>query len=377
MDTKATNQIQLNQSELHQYSRTLARRLTDYYFIDHSFIEGKDILNFCDIKQVNLFLVKNLFEKWQGETTKLESPYFDFNHTAVKQALQQFMNILSQHIKIAREDFYPLLTESIRETLTIIVQPLSFFQHEINKLAYQPPTRQKYKEISKYILINKKIWVAFLDKIDHLQELDKTAANQALEVVFEAQHDTIEPMQWALQNFSDMLHLDINKLLGQEEESNNAPERLSEKTIIMEDNPTVINEKAPAYQPPTESPQQKKLIQEDDTDEEDQADGAMRTLNDAFKNQNQPTNLAERFRNAKVANLRAAISLNQKFQFINKLFDGDSFAFNEALDRLEKSQSYEEVRFLIHNEYGQRYAWDFSQEDTKSFMDLIERKFFG
>ncbi len=375
MDTKETNQIQLNPSELHQYSRTLARRLTDYYFIDHSFIEGKAILNFCDIKQVNLFLVKNLFEKWQGETSKLESPYFDFNHAAVKQALQQFMNILSQHIKIAREDFYPLLTESIRETLTVIVQPLSFFQHEIKKLAYQPPSHAKYKEISKYIIINKKIWTAFLDKIAHLEELDKASANQSLEISFEEQRDTIEPMQWALQNFSDMLHLDINKLLGQEENSSLLTESNAEKTIIMEDSPTVITEKTPPYQPPSETLVQKKFIQDDD-DDEDNA-GTARTLNDAFKNQSQPTNLAERFRNAKVANLRSAISLNQKFQFINKLFDGDSFAFNEALDKLEKSQSYEEVRFLIHNEYGQRYAWDFGQEDTKSFMDLIERKFFG
>jgi len=367
MDDK---EIHLNQSELYQYSRALANRLADYYFIDHNVIGGKDILNFCDIKQVNLFLVKNLFEKWQGETSKLDSPYFDFNHTAVKQALQQFMNVLSQHIQIKREDFNPILIEAIRETLLLVVEPLSFFKHEINKVIYQPPSPQKYKEITKYITINKKIWVAFLDKLNQQTNFDREYVQQVLEATCEEKRTSIEPMQWVLQNFSDIFHLDVAKLLGQEETITSATNLASEKTIIMEDAPTMIpheikNEK------PIPAPQKPKFIQDAIKEEEDYGG----TLNQTFRNQSPKASLAERFQNAKVHNLRAAMSLNQKFQFIDKLFGGDSLAFNDALDKLEESQSYEEVKHLFQNEYGHRYAWDFNQEETKSFMELVGRKF--
>ncbi len=370
-NTMSEHEIHINQNELHQYSRTLANRMADYYFIDHSFIEGKDILKFCDIKQVNLFLVKNLFEKWQGETAKLESPYFDFNNPAVKQALQQFMNTLSQHIRVMRDDFHPILSESIREALLLVVEPLSFFRHEINKVIYQPPSEKKYKEISKYISINKKIWAAFLSRVQGVSALNKEQANQILDEVMDEYRTGVEPMQWVLQSFSDIMHLDIAKLLGQEEKQNQLPSIATEKTILIEDAATLPPHPISEAERNSFEISRPKLIQDEPREDSEQAG----TLNAAFKTQKQNANLAERFQKAKVQNIRSAITLNQKFQYTKQLFGGDSLAFSDALDKLEQTQSYEEVKHLLQYEYGHRYGWDFEQEDTRSFMELVERKF--
>ena len=117
----------VNQSVLMQYSRSFAQKLTDYFFIDHQVIEGEEILKFCDIKQVNLLVIKLLFEKWQEETQKLRNPYFDYSRQDVQKALNNFMNILSQHISIRKDDFYVLVYEATKDALILALDPHLFF----------------------------------------------------------------------------------------------------------------------------------------------------------------------------------------------------------------------------------------------------------
>ncbi|GAB4401697.1 MAG: hypothetical protein OHK0053_24800 [Microscillaceae bacterium] len=352
----------VNLTELLQYSRTFAQRLTDYYFIDHGFIAGKDLLNFCDIKQVNLFVVKHLFERWQEETLRLKSPYFDFEHPQVKQALQQFMNVLSQHIRVSKESFYPLLAEAVREALLLVVDYEAFFRAEVQKNFYQPYEAQRFKDTARYLNHHRKIWLSFCQKLSPHAEISLPQLTEALEMALLEGKNGPEPIDWVLQSFSDIYALDISRLLGQE-----AGDKHPEATVLMTEMATVLENK-PSQTPSPAS----KLVP---PSEESKADES-RTLNQAFKNQDGSLSIAERFQQAKIASLRTAISLNQKFLFINKLFEGDSFAFNETIDRLDKYTLYEDARQWLQKDILPRYQWDLEQEEAQMFMEMLERKFY-
>ena len=157
--------VQINFEEINKYSQAFAQRLSDYFFIDHQTIEGKDILKFCDIQQVNLLILKNLFEKWQSETAKLKSPYFDYNKPEVKSALDTFMNALSQHIAIQKVHFLPLLVEATRDALYLILDPAKFYRNEIQKYAHSTFSVKRLQDIQKYIQYNKQLLKAFIEQL--------------------------------------------------------------------------------------------------------------------------------------------------------------------------------------------------------------------
>src|SRR5689334_9328591 len=101
-----------NISAIELYSRKALKPMLERNFGAKT-INGQQILSFCQIEQVNLFILQLLFDKWKEETSKLESPFFDFQNEQVKKALTTFMNVLSQHILVKKEDFSPLLLQAI------------------------------------------------------------------------------------------------------------------------------------------------------------------------------------------------------------------------------------------------------------------------
>ena len=66
-------------------------------------VDGEKLISLTNSRQVNSFLIRSLFNQWRSEVEQLESPYFDFKHEKVKEALKQFMNVLSNHISIDRK----------------------------------------------------------------------------------------------------------------------------------------------------------------------------------------------------------------------------------------------------------------------------------
>ena len=104
---------------LHEYAEETAQELSDKFFQDKYILEGSDLMSFCSVKQINFFVLKVLFEEWEKETARLKSPYFDFEHQAVKDALDVFMEKLSFHIRIEKKHFMPLLQAAIEEALLL------------------------------------------------------------------------------------------------------------------------------------------------------------------------------------------------------------------------------------------------------------------
>src|SRR4051812_16700045 len=116
----------INHQKLEAYSRALAEKLSTDFFREKNFASGEDILHFTPIEQINLFIIKIVFDKWKEENEKLRSSYFDYENGEVKEALGNLMVKLSQHIAIRKEHFDNLLNKAIRDTLFMIADPYFF-----------------------------------------------------------------------------------------------------------------------------------------------------------------------------------------------------------------------------------------------------------
>ncbi|MBK9291682.1 MAG: hypothetical protein IPM52_08670 [Bacteroidetes bacterium] len=89
----------------------------------------------------------------------------------------------------------------------------------------------------------------------------------------------------------------------------------------------------------------------------------------------QPDNtLAARLGKSPISDLRKAIGINDKFLFINELFEGNIQQYNHAIDELDGFKSYNGAKtYLI--ELSVLYGWDPESAAAQKLHELIERKF--
>ena len=77
----------------------------------------------------------------------------------------------------------------------------------------------------------------------------------------------------------------------------------------------------------------------------------------------------------KVETLREAISINQRFSFINELFGGENMDYHAAIQHLDSLTTAEQARAHVTGALSQRYDWSRKEEHVSKLLKLIERKF--
>lgn len=85
--------------------------------------------------------------------------------------------------------------------------------------------------------------------------------------------------------------------------------------------------------------------------------------------------LADKLRRSPVADLRKAISLNQKFQFIKSFFDGDAQSYDRLIDGVNGATDLNEAlaKVQVHVPAIEEKAEE--DEVAASLLDLVERRF--
>ena len=135
------------------YADAYADKVLKKFFALKDKITGKEILSLCNVQQVNLFIIRELFKTWKEDTKKFKSPYFDFENSDVKEALENFMGVLSNNISIDQLHFSPLLKKAVSQALLVIFDPYDFFSMIVtgknNKLEVAP-----FREEIKYLKVN-------------------------------------------------------------------------------------------------------------------------------------------------------------------------------------------------------------------------------
>ena len=73
---------------------------------------------------------------------------------------------------------------------------------------------------------------------------------------------------------------------------------------------------------------------------------------------------------SKIADLRKAIGINDKFIMLRDLFAGDEAQYNATIDALNSFASLDECMIYI----VENFAWNPDSEGAKLIVSLIERK---
>jgi hypothetical protein len=84
--------------------------------------------------------------------------------------------------------------------------------------------------------------------------------------------------------------------------------------------------------------------------------------------------IAGNLEHKKIGDLKAVIGINEKFQFINELFDGNMNEYTVAIDQINNfSSSFQAESYLAN--LKEMYKWNKDNPVTKQFTELVKRKF--
>jgi hypothetical protein len=67
--------------------------------------------------------------------------------------------------------------------------------------------------------------------------------------------------------------------------------------------------------------------------------------------------------------------MHYRFTFINSLFAGNQQIWAEAVDKIDKTSSYEEAVSMLKADYAETYSWDKEEDNVAILFNYIERKF--
>ena len=169
----------LNTLAIKTYCSAFTDRVANDFFAKHEKINGEQIIKLSPVQQVNLFVIKNLFENWQQEASRLRSPYFNYSHPKVQEAQKVYMNTLSRHIAINETDFKPLLHKAVHDALVLLFVPGEYIFNALQKSSGQP---QEVVEILKYARINQ----AYVKEAQHILNRQDVTDAQWLKALSEA-----------------------------------------------------------------------------------------------------------------------------------------------------------------------------------------------
>jgi len=104
------------------------------------------------------------------------------------------------------------------------------------------------------------------------------------------------------------------------------------------------------------------------------SDMSSETLSDKISKGEDDLSVADRLQKSQIGDLREAIGINEKFQFINELFNGDLTRYNKAIDELNSFAGLEGAKTYLF-ELSVENQWN---DDLPAFLklkELLERKF--
>lgn len=101
----------------------------------------------------------------------------------------------------------------------------------------------------------------------------------------------------------------------------------------------------------------------------------VRSASISEKLQTADVSIAAKLSKSGIKDLTKALSINQKMLFTKELFKGDSFAFNEAIGKLNAFESKNDAMAFLNIELAPKYAYKTESESYLQFVELIERRY--
>jgi hypothetical protein len=97
------------------------------------------------------------------------------------------------------------------------------------------------------------------------------------------------------------------------------------------------------------------------------------SLNDKLKQSKKE--LSEALKDTPIKDIKKAIGINDRFQFINDLFKGDEAMYERSIKTINGFSIYPEAEYWIRRELKTKMGWDDQHDTVKQFDQLIKRRF--
>jgi hypothetical protein len=97
------------------------------------------------------------------------------------------------------------------------------------------------------------------------------------------------------------------------------------------------------------------------------------SLNDKLKQSKKE--LSEALKDTPIKDIKKAIGINDRFQFINDLFKGDEAMYERSIKTINGFSIYPEAEYWIRRELKTKLGWDDQHDTVKQFDQLIKRRF--
>ena len=132
---------------------------------------------------------------------------------------------------------------------------------------------------------------------------------------------------------------------------------------------TAMNEDEEPKEEKTEEPEKKEGEQVALNDHQDVFD----SINDVYKTA-EDNSLLEDMKRQPITHLRTAIGINDKFSYINDLFNGENQLYEVAIDQLEGLQDADQAKHKL-SELAIANEWDLESKTVMQFVELVERRY--
>ncbi|HEU5147049.1 MAG TPA: hypothetical protein VFT90_10050 [Chryseosolibacter sp.] len=331
------------------YGDAYADKVSKSFFSSKNKITGEEILTLCNVAQVNLFVVRELLFTWKEEAKKLKSPYFDYDHPEAREALDQFMAVISKHISVTQDNFLPLLRKAVRQTLLLIFNPYDFFSTLVTGKNNRVELPQ-FKEEIKYLKINKAPLVRLVQRLEEkgVSEIRGNEAFAVLDEILEEVSFTPEDLEEHIRQFSEVLPLDPARFFPAPQPSP-YPEQnhFVKEPAHREEKKIIIGEPVKAKENPPLRP----------------------ILNDKIQPNQRPA-VYNNFQ--KIPRIKDHLTINQKFMFTKVLFYGDFESFSKAIDELDQQRDMDSAMAFLEK---QSANWDRESREFHEFMEMVEKRF--
>lgn len=424
----------INHSAIEAYAKAFGAKVTSLHFASNDTINGQQLLKVSPVKQVNYLILKNLFESWQEESKKLQSPYFNYKNDQVVKALVTFMNVLSQNIEIKRNDFETLLVTATQDCLYLMFAPFDYFWAELSQDNQSMVTIKSIKSKAKYFKFNKNIIDQYAVKLEG--QFDQAAppdkAMQVFEDMIKAGEFEADDPQTLIDEFSEILTLPMDELFESNEEIDPITSMLSDEDdlVLQFDDPVSNEETTPSkiendltkqedshseprnwFEEQEETTHQVEYAKETSEDDEEQAvdlstvapaenektsplkrrevedeetdvQGVLnnkfareqKTLHDQLQGEEKVT-IADVHHLSKTSKMQESISVNQRYMFINELFSGNSEAYFKAIDEIERCESFDDSVELMVQRFAKKLDWNMNSPEVKELLKVIFKRF--
>lgn len=348
----------LNYFKINEYAQRYAKTVCESFFAKHERILGNQIIELCTEKQVNFFVIKILFLKWQEENANIKSPYFDYETPEVKKVLTELLNLLSKNISIQRDTFEALLSEAVEQTLLWFLSPTDFFERIVGKQE-SVNLKELLAATSKYVRINKTFFDEIAKQLVHTFGTEAATNKVLAQVQVHCEQSYTPDLEQLTRGLAQNLPLKADDFL------------LNDDSLVFDEEP---------------------MLDTNSFDINELKFGIDELLEDAAKTEEKPAPSPKIEEVAPVSkpekrhivyerdpqspSMKDLVPLNLKYAFIKELFANDNDEFNKAVDMIDQCSDYHKAIMLIKEKYFRRYGWDLEKDEVKEFYELVSRKFY-